>query len=59
MACDLGNTLLRLPDLPTLGYGQTRSAGGITCDSEPSSVTCADAGSGHYFRVSRDSYELG
>jgi hypothetical protein len=44
---------------PTLDYGQTRSVGAITCDSEPSGVTCTDASTGHFFRVSRDSYQLG
>ena len=43
----------------TLGYGQTRTAGTITCDSEPSGVTCTDTGTGHFFRVSRESYQLG
>jgi hypothetical protein len=43
----------------TLDYGQTRSIGTITCESEPSGVTCTDSSTGHFFRVSRDSYELG
>jgi hypothetical protein len=43
----------------TLGYGQSRSFGTITCDSEYSGMTCTDNSSGHYFRVSRDTYELG
>ena len=45
--------------LPTLPYGQTRSAGPITCDSETSGVTCTDSGTGHFFQVSRESYQLG
>jgi hypothetical protein len=44
---------------PTLNYGQTRSFGAITCDSEPTGVTCTDTSSGHFFRVSSDSYQLG
>jgi hypothetical protein len=48
-----------LANYPTLGYGQTHSIGSITCDSEQSGVTCTDASAGHFFRVSRDSYELG
>jgi hypothetical protein len=44
---------------PTLDYGQTRSLGAITCDSEPIGVTCTDTSSGHFFQVSRDSYQLG
>jgi hypothetical protein len=44
---------------PTLDYGQTRSLGSITCDSEPSGLTCTDTGSGHFFRLSRESYDVG
>ncbi|WP_156764930.1 hypothetical protein [Mycobacterium sp. 1081908.1] len=44
---------------PALGFGQTRSLGTITCNSEPAGVTCTDAGTGHFFRVSRESYQLG
>ncbi|WP_155944260.1 hypothetical protein [Mycobacterium sp. 360MFTsu5.1] len=44
---------------PTLGYGQKRVVGSITCDSEPTGVTCSDSTTAHFFRVSRDSYELG
>jgi hypothetical protein len=42
----------------TLDYGQTKSVGVMTCASEPSGVTCTDTSTGHFFRVSRDSYEL-
>jgi hypothetical protein len=45
--------------LPTLDYGQTRSAGAITCGSEPAGVTCTDTSTGHHFFVSADSYQLG
>jgi hypothetical protein len=44
---------------PALGIGQTRSLGAITCSSEPVGMTCTDASTGHFFRVSRESYELG
>ncbi|WP_319454963.1 MULTISPECIES: hypothetical protein [unclassified Mycobacterium] len=44
---------------PTLAYGRSQSMGVITCDSAPTAVTCTDTSSGHYFRVSRDLYELG
>jgi hypothetical protein len=44
---------------PALGFGQTRSLGTITCSSEPVGMTCTDAGTGHFFRVSRESYQLG
>ena len=53
-----GDTL-RLPGEPTLDYGQTASAGTLSCTSEASGVRCTDSSSGHYFRVSRDSYDLG
>jgi hypothetical protein len=45
--------------LPTLDYGQTRTVGTITCDSEASGVTCTDSSTGHFFRVSQESYQLG
>jgi hypothetical protein len=53
-----GDTL-RVPGESTLNYGQTVSAGTITCASEQSGMKCTDGSSGHYFRVSRDSYNLG
>src|SRR5262249_55571357 len=34
----------------TLDYGQTHTIGTITCDSEPSGVTCTDSSTGHFFR---------
>ena len=50
-------------DLPpaqgVLAYGQTRSVGSLTCASEPSGMTCTDGSTGHYFRISRESYQLG
>jgi hypothetical protein len=53
-----GGLIVDLPP-PTLGYGQTRSVGTITCDVEPSGVTCNDSSTGHFLRLARDSYELG
>lgn len=44
---------------PTLAYGDSASLGAITFDSTSSALTCTDATTGHYFRVSRDFYELG
>ena len=44
----------RLPD-----YGQKRSIGANTCGSEPSGMTCTDASTGHFFRMSSESYDLG
>jgi hypothetical protein len=44
---------------PTLPYGQARSAGPVRCESQPTGVTCTEATSGHFFRISRESLELG
>ncbi|AKK30316.1 hypothetical protein AB431_07505 [Mycobacterium sp. EPa45] len=44
---------------PTLDYGQSRTAGTITCTSENTGITCADSGTGHFFRVSRETYQVG
>jgi hypothetical protein len=52
-----GDTL-RVPGLQTLDYGQTRSVGLITCDSEPAAMTCTDNSTGHFFRVSSSSFQL-
>jgi hypothetical protein len=51
--------VLAVPPLPTLGYGQTHRVGVMTCASEPAGVTCTDTGTGHFFRMSQDSYQLG
>jgi hypothetical protein len=48
-----------IPGVPILDYGQTRSAGAITCESEPTGVTCTDSGTRHYIRLSREANELG
>ncbi len=53
-----GDTL-RVPGERTLGYGQSISAGTLSCVSEQSGMKCTDSSSGHYFRVSRDSFNLG
>ena len=47
------------PGMPTLDYGRKRSAGPITCESQPAGVTCTDSGTGHFFRMSRETLELG
>jgi hypothetical protein len=47
------------PAVPTLDYGQTRSVGVISCDSEPSGMMCTDTSTGHFFRVSSASYQIG
>lgn len=43
----------------TADDGQSTSLGPITCISETSRMTCTDTNSGHFFRVSRESYQLG
>ena len=42
-----------------LGYGDSRTLGSITCDSESTGMTCTDGNTGHYFRISRETYEIG
>jgi hypothetical protein len=42
-----------------VNYDQPLSAGVIFCSPEQSAVKCTDTSTGHFFRVSRDSYELG
>ena len=42
-----------------VNYDQPLSAGAITCSSEQSAVRCTDVTTGHFFRVSPESYELG
>jgi hypothetical protein len=62
--CNGGETIIpgsipRNRALDTLAYGQTRSAGTLTCDSEAAGVTCTDSSTGHFFRASHESYQLG
>jgi hypothetical protein len=59
LSCYWGAGRLSSPHKSTLDYGQTLSVGTITCDSETSGVTCTDSSTGHFFRVSRESYQLG
>lgn len=40
-------------------YDQPLSAGAISCVSEQSGMKCTDVSTGHFFRMSRESYELG
>jgi hypothetical protein len=44
---------------PVLEYGQSTSAGSITCTSERRGMTCTDTATGHFFRASRESYDVG
>ena len=53
-----GDTL-QVPGESTLNYGQTQSAGTLSCQSQPSGIKCTDSKTGHYFRAARDSYDLG
>lgn len=46
-------------DWPPLAHGQARTLGTITCTSEPDGIRCTDAGTGHFFRVSHEAYQLG
>jgi hypothetical protein len=59
VSCFQGANLLDSPNVETLDYGQTRVIDTITCDSEVDGVTCTDSGTGHFFRLSSDSYQLG
>ena len=43
----------------TLPYGGTKTLGAITCSSQPAGMTCKDSGSGHFFSLSRDDYQVG
>jgi hypothetical protein len=42
-----------------VNYDQPLSAGSIFCRPEQSAMRCTDTSTGHFFRVSRESYELG
>jgi hypothetical protein len=42
-----------------VSYDQPLSAGAIACRSEQAAVKCTDVSTGHFFRVSKESYELG
>ena len=46
-------------DGPMLVGAQAPHGGVIACSSEQSAITCTDTSTGHFFRVSRESYELG
>jgi len=59
LGCYEGASSFGRPNVKTLDYGQSQSQGAITCTSELSGVTCTDTATGHFFRVSRDTYELG
>lgn len=50
-------------DLPaathTLQYGQIQQHGSISCNSETVGIMCIDNDSGHFFRISREEYQIG
>lgn len=52
-----GDTL-RTGNLKSLDYGETAFSGSIRCPVEPTGITCTDTTTGHFFRISRESYEL-
>jgi hypothetical protein len=58
VGCDLYASLLP-SSWPVLDYGQTRTLGVITCDSEPSGITCTNSSNRHFFRLSHESYDVG
>jgi hypothetical protein len=43
----------------TLPYGQSKTLGALICTSETTGVRCTDNSTGHFFRVSRESYQIG
>jgi hypothetical protein len=59
LGCYEGAGKFSSPGGQILDYGQEDSRGAITCESQPSGVTCTDAATGHFFRISRESYEVG
>jgi hypothetical protein len=49
-----------LPDpQATLEYGKVAIFGSISCTSETVGIMCLDNDTGHFFNVSRDSYQVG
>ena len=49
-----------LPDpQATLDYGKVAIFGSISCTSETTGIMCLDNDTGHFFNVSRDSYQVG
>jgi hypothetical protein len=58
LGCYEGASAFNRPGVATLDYGQSQSHGNITCASESSGVTCTDTVTGHFFRVSQETYDL-
>jgi hypothetical protein len=59
VACHTDTIRSNQPFAPILFYGQTRSIGDITCDSELSGLTCTDASTGRFFSMSAEANTLG
>jgi hypothetical protein len=59
LGCYEGASSFDGPALKSLDYGQSHGHGTVSCTSEVSGVTCTDSATGHFFRVSRETYELG
>lgn len=58
MACHVGSFFGQL--LPTQAYDTPLTTGAITCViNEDAGVTCRDTTTGHFFRVSKQSYQTG
>jgi hypothetical protein len=56
--CEKFPNQLPLP-WPTLDYGQSRTLGVFTCDSTPAGITCTNGSTGHFFRLSTESFDVG
>lgn len=56
MVCHTDTT--RDSGLPTLPIGETRAVASLSCRSEPAAITCTDSTTGHFFRISRESYTV-
>ena len=46
------------PDADPLPYGESITAGQMSCESAESGITCRDAESGSGFTISREAYRL-
>jgi hypothetical protein len=58
MVCHMGNFFGQ--PLPTQAYDTPLTAGTITCVvNEQTGVTCRDTSTGHFFQVSKQSYQVG
>ncbi len=42
-----------------LGNGQTKTEAAITCAGEAAGISCTNTSTGHFFRLSRESYQVG